>query len=579
MANPIYALCIGVSDYRAYAPSGRLDLPGADDDANRWARILRTQFALPDAQIRQQSGKGDEQDTDRAAIIEGLKWLGRSLAQDEDSSGLLTFSGHGLTLAGSGNEGLEEGATLALAPSDITPDLEAALTFVYMEEIIFEAMGRALFGEDWGPTTEQAATVEGRMENISAVLDACYSRPKVSEGVVRSLTGAGVVPRFPQPPPRIFARLTLACQLWEVAYEIKTAGNWHGAFTFAFTTMLEQWATGSDAHTAVTYSRGSYGDLVFRARSLINTLGLGDQNPALVGTANNLALVPFLRPGPGLEQGWTSVQPDGARKGEEISPGVNDALIILFQGWAGNNVEPSNTPKIYGPPQYVTFAVCVISNYAPSSTDPSRHYYGGKNRSCDFQVPTTDKIQEFWFFRSVLLATGSGDGGTAGTTGWHGLQATIIQVPDFAKVSDVPGATSALDLALSWTTSPYKPASYTTSGGVQWNNVGTSWPQSNITSPPTQGTSCSGKVWQYGDDNLNFAVQFSWSQNVPSQGWAYPTYTSAKLFINSSSTPSNAPFTLALSSDQPSTLIVFDNVTGLTSPSPSNWYYSLSSFT
>lgn len=338
MSNPIYALCIGVSDYRAFDPSGRLDLPGPNRDVGRWHRILHTRFQVPDEQIRQLAGKDHAADTDRAAIVDGLQWLGRSMARNADSSGLLTFSGHGLTLAEGGDEVAEEGSTLALAPSDITPSLEQAISFVDIEKIIFEALGGELYGADWGPTSDQRETVDARLENISAVIDACYRRPDVSVGVLRSLTAHGVVPSLPHPPPRIFARLSLACQLWETAYEIQTAGNWHGAFSYALTTMLEQWATRGDEQTAVTYSQASYGDLVFRARSLVNTLGLDDQNPALVGTVHNLPLLPFLRPGAALEQGWTKVQPNGVRKGEEFSPdntdgiAVGTAVVVEIQG-------------------------------------------------------------------------------------------------------------------------------------------------------------------------------------------------------------------------------------------------------
>ena len=347
MTNPVYALCIGVSDYTAFAPSGRFNLPGATRDAFRWQQLCEQHFALSPDQIRVHSAAKGAEPTTRKGIKAGLRWLGTQLGKNKDSSGLLTFSGHGLTMQQSSDGSLEEGMTLALAPSNIKPNLKASLNFQHIEQILFEAIAAERFGKTTKLSKKQEASICKSMENITAVLDACYDQPADAEGSVRALTKAVAPPKMPEPPPKVFARLVLACQLWETAYEIKVANEPIGAFTFAITTMIEQWLTGTDDKTAVTYSRASYGDLVFRARTLINTLGLQEQNPALVGTMNNLALLPFLRPGTEVTKGRTSVAPDGWRRGEEFSSGndtqfQNEFYVVLW--WVTPSPSAPNIP-------------------------------------------------------------------------------------------------------------------------------------------------------------------------------------------------------------------------------------------
>lgn len=334
-SNPVCALIIGVSDYSAFDPSGRADLPGAVNDARRWYRYATRSLGVPKTQVRVQSDTQGHAPTDRAAVIAGLQWLGRQLGNGTAHSALFTFSGHGLTVDSDANASLEEGLSLALAPSDIAPDLQAALTFEHIEKILFDAIADAKYGADATLSADEERVVLDLMENITSIVDACYTQPEVSDGTLRALT-SGPVPDLPTPPPRIFSRLILACQLWETAYEIQSADLWHGAFSFALQTMLEQWATGTDDQTDVHYVRATYGDAVFRTRQLVNTLGLDDQNPTLLGSATNLALLPVLRPGTQVAQGRTSVSPDGLRKREEFSAGQGDAIVSV-QIMVGSN--------------------------------------------------------------------------------------------------------------------------------------------------------------------------------------------------------------------------------------------------
>lgn len=327
--NPVCALIIGVSDYTAFDPSGAANLPGAVNDARRWDRYATRSLAMPAAHVRVLSDADDHGSTDRASVIAGLQWLGRQLGNGTAQSALLTFSGHGLTVDSNDTASLEEGLSLALAPSDITPDFQAALTFEHIEKILFDAIADEKYGADATLSAAEEQVVVDLLENITSFVDACYTQPEMAPGTARALTDTPV-PDLPSPPPRIFSRLILACQLWETAYEMQSADLWHGAFSFALQTMLEQWATGTDDQTDVHYVRATYGDAVYRTRQLVNTLGLSDQNPTLLGSATNLALLPMLRPGTQVAQGRTSVTPDGMRKREEFSAGQGDAIVSLL---------------------------------------------------------------------------------------------------------------------------------------------------------------------------------------------------------------------------------------------------------
>lgn len=326
--NPVFALIIGVSDYTAYDPSGARDLPGAITDADSWADYCRHSLCLDNQHLLKLSDADGAVATERSSIIHGLQWLGEQLGKQEgvnDASALLTFSGHGLTFEHTGNDNIAEGLSLALAPSDIEAGFEAALLFSHIEEILFKAAAAARFGDADTLTDAQSAEVYAILENITAVFDACYSRPSGSIATVRALS-EGPVPQLPQ--LKVFSRLVLGAHLWQTAYEIQTAGVWHGAFSYALVTMLDQWRVQSDAQTPVWYVHAAYGDIVFRARSLLTTLGMPDQTPTLLGTQNNLALVPFLRPGKAVNPDWTSVEPDGPKTREEFSTENTSGIII-----------------------------------------------------------------------------------------------------------------------------------------------------------------------------------------------------------------------------------------------------------
>lgn len=331
MTNPISAVIIGVSDYRAADPSGRSDLPGARNDARRWRIYCEGALGLGPEQLRVHADTEGDLGTDRASLVASLRWLAAELGSGRAESGLVTFSGHGLTTEHVAGGGTDEGLSLALAPSDLSAAHEGAMSFVQVEEILHRALEASL--REQGEVSHQnlSARATALLQDITFCVDACYAEDDRPGGA-----GRGLGPRRKAAPVKVFGRLLLASQLWQTAWEVRVAGEWHGAFTYALTSVLEQWARGSDDGTAVRYAQAAYGDLAFRTRTLVHVLGFEDQDPVLLGTAHNLALLPFLRPGLEVQRGWTSAQPNGARRREEFSAGQGDAVVVLeFKVGAG----------------------------------------------------------------------------------------------------------------------------------------------------------------------------------------------------------------------------------------------------
>jgi hypothetical protein len=78
----------------------------------------------------------------------------------------------------------------------------------------------------------------------------------------------------------IYGRVMLGSRPWGLTWRTPVGGRTRGAFTFALTTLIQQWTP--DRHNDVQYITASYGDLMERSQALLDALGVA-QRPTLVG--------------------------------------------------------------------------------------------------------------------------------------------------------------------------------------------------------------------------------------------------------------------------------------------------------
>lgn len=315
-ANQGYALLIGVNDYSAYDRSqdhrkGTSDLLGSVNDVQAWWTLCKSLGFRPE-NIRvltspaidcgclagappQTTGEATEK-----GIREGVEWLTRKLGQDKVAVGLLTYSGHGDYVAGKG---------LVLCPTDVKgDDLEHSIPYAHLQ--------RAIAAHDAG-------------ENLTVVLDSCHAGgASTAQRRALALTGRRAPKALTLDASEIASRVFVASSRGGASYQAEFAGRFHGAFTWALTSTLEQWKAveqGSSLRLTV-----SYGEALRRAQGLLKTLSF-DQAPALQGVANvaDLAVLQSgLRPQP------TSPEPTMAPIPMQIDPGDKDYRIYSID-WNG----------------------------------------------------------------------------------------------------------------------------------------------------------------------------------------------------------------------------------------------------
>lgn len=303
------ALFIGVNDYRAFDesqhnPPGTSDLRGSRNDAHAFWRVCQ-ELGIPAANMRiltspaldpSDLGASPEQvgEATRAAILEGIEWLAEALGGAGRPPGLLTYSGHGDFAAGEG---------LVLCPTDVTGNLEGAISFRGIQEILLRHRAAA---------------------NLTVVLDCCHGGASVSTAERRSLslTGRSLPEGAAAATPALGDRQLAAAEPSGTAWQARFSGVFRGAFSWALAAVLGQWKPrieGSSVELALPY-----GDLLVRARSLLSALSF-EQTPVLRGPSG-VARVPFFHRGPLAGDEAASLAPTARRKGGQLDPGVNHTL-------------------------------------------------------------------------------------------------------------------------------------------------------------------------------------------------------------------------------------------------------------
>jgi uncharacterized caspase-like protein len=318
-ANQGYALLIGVNDYSAYDKStnqkkGTSDLPGSVNDVQAWWTLCKALGFRPEnirvltspaiqsntlvGATAQTTGEATEK-----GIRDGVEWLTKNVGADKVAVGLLTYSGHG-DFVGDG---------LVLCPTDVT--------------------GESLVHSIPYADLQKAIAAHGAGENLTVVLDSCHAG-----GVSTPQRKALSLTQRPVPKTLSIGRsLEIASRVYTAssgggsAYQAEFAGRFHGAFTWALTSTLEQWKAveqGDSLRLTV-----SYGEALRRAHALLTTLSF-DQTPGLQGVANVADLAVLQS---GLVPQPTSSEPNASPTPMQLDPGEKDYRIYTLD-WSGSTI-------------------------------------------------------------------------------------------------------------------------------------------------------------------------------------------------------------------------------------------------
>lgn len=319
-ANQGYALLIGVNDYSAYDRSqdqkkGTSDLPGSVNDVQAWWTLCKalgflpenirvlTSPAIPSNTLAGATAQTTGEATEKA-IREGVEWLTKKLGGDKVAIGLLTYSGHG---------DFSEKTGLVLCPTNVKgDDLEHSIPYSDLQ--------KAIAAHDAG-------------ENLTVVLDSCHAGG-ASTPQRRALSlSKRPVPRALslRSEQQMASRVYLASSRGGSAYQAEFAGRFHGAFTWALTSTLEQWKAveqGDSLRLTV-----SYGEALRRAHGLLSILSF-DQAPGLEGVPNVAELAVLQS---GLVPQPTSPEPTMTPIPMQIDPGDKDYRIYTLD-WNGTTI-------------------------------------------------------------------------------------------------------------------------------------------------------------------------------------------------------------------------------------------------
>ncbi|MFO0592395.1 MAG: caspase family protein [Polyangiaceae bacterium] len=288
----------------------------------------------------------------RQGMIEGLTWLTdrlQSLVQlrwteeGEPRSrwghwpsfpGFLVYSGHGA----------RRGDDLCLCPSDtVAPGLEKAISFSEVRAILDRAsdldsqdpellsalpMLKGLLGPDG-----QLPGWKHPADNLTVVLDCCFAggaggMDKAHQ--VPTITPGAILPRQGLSSERSLGdRVLCASARGEVAYQAMLGGQWHGAFSWALTTALEQWQFVKPKNAAFRRTDVSHAELLYRSRALLSALSF-PQHPVLLDGAGNRPV--FGHDSEELTGDEVAMEPTGERSGIQIDP-LGDYEVTVFEVW------------------------------------------------------------------------------------------------------------------------------------------------------------------------------------------------------------------------------------------------------
>jgi hypothetical protein len=288
------ALIIGINDYSAFDSTGARNLKGSVNDAVSVAQLCSDLGMAPEdihVVCSESDGEGLDQlrverikDTSQSGIYAQIEWLRQKL-EAGGREGLLWYSGHGAHLADKG---------LLLCPSDTTADLSNTIPFRGLREKL-------------GPDAAR---------HLAVVLDCCHGGSIVDRlGRTSTTLGGDPVPEhLAGDEMEIGAIVLTACALGELTQQSVFASHWHGAFTWAFLSVLDQWQKvqqGGNVRLDVTYR-----ELMKKTTVLLDALEFEGTPQIYPRSAGGLAVLQR-----GYETLATSKTPDANRPTVQMDTG------------------------------------------------------------------------------------------------------------------------------------------------------------------------------------------------------------------------------------------------------------------
>lgn len=321
------ALLIGINDYATYdasvgLPAGSSDLRGGLNDVKSWyvaARamgipaeniVVCTSPVLSAADMPIDATGTTFASAARDAILDGVRRLGGALSDGTPAQGLLTWSGHGSSLS--------SGAVLC--PSDVSGEgLTNAISY---------------------PALSDALDAVVPKHALTVVIDACHAGAMASplgrlDVGRRSLGVGGGAPTF-----RRGDRVLCAAGAFQTAEEYHFQGQWHGAFTWALTTLLGRW--GVSEFDGTRYFGITYRDLLTRCGALLSAAAFtqAPRGAGLLGQGD----VPFGYPsasgapaGGAAESGLTVELDPGDGLGIYVISSIGNAAVLGYVMAVGPN--------------------------------------------------------------------------------------------------------------------------------------------------------------------------------------------------------------------------------------------------
>ncbi len=358
-----YALIVGVHTYDNFPNQPVI---GALNDVRRWYRFFEGHLGVKPENIfvltsptlteRQASSICPGVPTENLgcathdAVRDGVKHLGEAVHAVDGSNGIFVWSGHGTSLMPGGTQG-QEGATIALCPSDTTVPGDASmgnlLTFLQIQR--------------WW--SEAAAGKGGKVEatrNLTMILDTCYQAGPGARALLPSAPTVEVA----SDDLAVFERVMMAARQSETAVDVRVQQRHYGAFSFALTTMLEQWTVRHDG--GMRFVNGSYADVMYRTRELISVLGIDDQTPTLSGF-RGVGQVAVFNPDSTVYIGDTSVAPDVAHHHRQLSGDEDGFTAYEFVQYNGE--------------EDITLAIAIVVGVVPTVNEG---YYGVFTQTAEY---------------------------------------------------------------------------------------------------------------------------------------------------------------------------------------------------
>jgi hypothetical protein len=294
------ALIIGINDYTAFDGTGASNLKGSVNDAAAVARLcLALGMKRDDVHVVSSQVDGESpdllevkrnEDTSQKGIYAEIEWLKGQL--EAGRPGLLWYSGHGAHTTKDG---------LLLCPSDTTSDLSN-------NTIPFSAL---------------RSTFKGVADNLTVVLDCCHGG-SVTDHLGRTSTTLGGDPKpddIADDEMEIGAIVLTACAVGEQTQQSSFASHWHGAFTWALLSVVDQWQKAQQSGNVRIDLTNR--ELIKKATVLLDALDFEGSPQIYPRGAGGLAV---------LQQGYQAMatvdRPDGERPGIQLQPDMRYDILL-----------------------------------------------------------------------------------------------------------------------------------------------------------------------------------------------------------------------------------------------------------